>query len=142
VIRFSPSETQRIRADPSQLHETLNLYVSPGAYIFEPASSSIPTHSLDSDGQTFLSEKDVRESLYVDRRTGRMGLNGEMSELEVSLASSAELSPSASARVFWSDWERTFLMLTLCRRVIRDSIWPGEGHHLLRYHRCPELGDK
>lgn len=108
MIRFSPSETQRIRADPSQLHETLNLYVSPGAYIFEPASSSIPTLSLDSDGQTFLSEKDVRESLYVDRRTGRMGLNGEMSELEVSLASSAELSPSASARVLWSDWERTF----------------------------------
>ncbi|CAD6579043.1 MAG: hypothetical protein TREMPRED_002343 [Tremellales sp. Tagirdzhanova-0007] len=57
------------------LHETLNLYVSPTAYIFEPASSAIPSHSLDNKSQTYPSEKHARESLYVDRRTGRMGLN-------------------------------------------------------------------
>ncbi|KAK8850705.1 hypothetical protein IAR55_004625 [Kwoniella newhampshirensis] len=55
------------------LHETLNLYVSPTAYVFEPASTSIGSHGLD--GPTFVNEKDVRESLYVDRRTGRMSLN-------------------------------------------------------------------
>ncbi|WVW80630.1 hypothetical protein I302_102616 [Kwoniella bestiolae CBS 10118] len=55
------------------LHETLNLYVSPTAYVFEPASSSSPTHGFD--GPAFVNEKDSRESLYVDRRTGRMSLN-------------------------------------------------------------------
>ncbi|ORY27995.1 inositol/phosphatidylinositol phosphatase [Naematelia encephala] len=54
------------------LHETLNLYVSPTAYVFEPASSSL---SHTADGPSFVNEKDVRETLYVDRRTGRMALN-------------------------------------------------------------------
>ncbi|WRT70889.1 uncharacterized protein IL334_007888 [Kwoniella shivajii] len=55
------------------LHETLNLYVSPTAYVFEPASSSSGAHGFD--GPAFINEKDSRESLYVDRRTGRMSLN-------------------------------------------------------------------
>ncbi|WWC92502.1 uncharacterized protein L201_007461 [Kwoniella dendrophila CBS 6074] len=55
------------------LHETLNLYVSPTSYVFEPASSSSVTHGFD--GPAFINEKDSRESLYVDRRTGRMSLN-------------------------------------------------------------------
>ncbi|WWC72748.1 uncharacterized protein I206_106712 [Kwoniella pini CBS 10737] len=55
------------------LHETLNLYVSPTAYVFEPASTSSATHGFD--GPAFVNEKDSRESLYVDRRTGRMSLN-------------------------------------------------------------------
>ncbi|WVR08761.1 hypothetical protein IAU60_005819 [Kwoniella sp. DSM 27419] len=54
------------------LHETLNLYVSPTSYVFEPANS-VTSHGVD--GPTFVNEKDVRESLYVDRRTGRMSLN-------------------------------------------------------------------
>ncbi|WVQ86222.1 hypothetical protein IAT38_008390 [Cryptococcus sp. DSM 104549] len=56
------------------LHETLNLYVSPTSYIFEPASTST-AGSHGADGPTFVSEKDVRESLFVDRKTGRMALN-------------------------------------------------------------------
>jgi len=56
-----------------QLHETLNLYVSPTSYVFEPASSL-----QGADGTSFANEKDVRESLYVDRRTGRMALNGAL----------------------------------------------------------------
>ncbi|KAK1923278.1 inositol/phosphatidylinositol phosphatase [Papiliotrema laurentii] len=55
------------------LHETLNLYVSPTSYVFEPASSSLVGQGAD--GTTLASEKDIRESLYVDRRTGRMALN-------------------------------------------------------------------
>ncbi|RSH87097.1 hypothetical protein EHS25_003586 [Saitozyma podzolica] len=60
------------------LHETLNLYVSPTSYVFEPASSSLATHGVD--GPTLVNEKDVRESLFVDRKTGRMALN-ESSEI-------------------------------------------------------------
>jgi lipid-binding SYLF domain-containing protein len=59
---------------PRQLHETLNLYVSPTAYVFEPASSSLAGHGVD--GPKLVSEKDVRESLFVDRKTGRMALSG------------------------------------------------------------------
>ncbi|EIW69316.1 hypothetical protein TREMEDRAFT_73814 [Tremella mesenterica DSM 1558] len=55
------------------LHETLNLYVSPAAYIFEPASGL--SHPHGHDGSSLINEKDVRESLYVDRKTGRMTLN-------------------------------------------------------------------
>ncbi|KAK4688764.1 phosphatidylinositol 4-phosphatase, partial [Tremellales sp. Uapishka_1] len=55
------------------LHETLNLYVSPTAYVFEPANSSLSGHGQDRS--SIASEKDVRESLYVDRRSGRMALN-------------------------------------------------------------------
>lgn len=54
-----------------QLHETLNLYVSPTAYVFEPATSN-------ASGGTLVDEKESRETLYVDRRTGRMALNGEL----------------------------------------------------------------
>jgi hypothetical protein len=72
-----------------QLHETLNLYVSPTAYIFEPASSSL-SHSLD--GASSLNEKDIRESLYVDRRTGRMALNGmHVGVIELIGAESADI---------------------------------------------------
>ncbi|KAL7420895.1 Phosphoinositide phosphatase sac1 [Cryptotrichosporon argae] len=56
------------------LHETLNLYVSPTSYVFEPASSTLATHGID--GPTLVNEKDVRESLHIDRKTGRMALNG------------------------------------------------------------------
>ncbi|RXK39388.1 inositol/phosphatidylinositol phosphatase [Tremella mesenterica] len=55
------------------LHETLNLYVSPAAYIFEPASGL--SHPHGHDGSSLINEKDVRESLHVDRKTGRMTLN-------------------------------------------------------------------
>lgn len=55
------------------LHETLNLYVSPSAYVFEPASSSLAVHAHD--GGSLVSEKDVRETLHVDRKTGQMVLN-------------------------------------------------------------------
>ena len=60
-----------------QLHETLNLYVSPTSYVFEPASSSV-TVTDNLNGPTLVNEKDVRESLFVDRRTGRMALNGRI----------------------------------------------------------------
>jgi hypothetical protein len=53
------------------MHETLNLYVSPTAYVFEPATSNV-------SGGTLVDEKESRETLYVDRRTGRMALNGEL----------------------------------------------------------------
>jgi hypothetical protein len=53
-----------------QLHETLNLYVSPTAYAFEPATSN-------ASGGALVDEKESRETLYVDRRTGRMALNGK-----------------------------------------------------------------
>lgn len=71
----SPSHTASAMSDQQlntlPLHETLNLYISPTAYIFEPSSSSV-TH----DSSAFVNEKDVRETLFVDRRTGRMALNG------------------------------------------------------------------
>ena len=66
----------------SQLHETLNLYVSPTSYVFEPATSL-----QGSDGTSFGNEKDVRESLYVDRRTGRMALNGKSQLVRCGLCS-------------------------------------------------------
>ncbi|WVQ95382.1 hypothetical protein IAU59_002479 [Kwoniella sp. CBS 9459] len=54
------------------LHETLNLYVSHNAYVFEPASN---TSGHGFDGPAFVNEKEVRESLHVDRMTGKMSLN-------------------------------------------------------------------
>nr|ODN99773.1 inositol/phosphatidylinositol phosphatase [Cryptococcus depauperatus CBS 7855] len=56
------------------LHETLNLYVSPTTYIFEPASTSL-AHFHGGGAPTFVSEKNVRESLVVDRQSGKMSLN-------------------------------------------------------------------
>lgn len=55
------------------LHETLNLYVSPTAYIFEPASSSAGHVGID--GTIFVDEKNVRESMVVDRQTGQISLS-------------------------------------------------------------------
>lgn len=54
---------------PLQLHESYNIYVSPSSYIFEPSTAQV----FGADGQ---SEKDVRESLHVDRKTGQFSLNG------------------------------------------------------------------
>ncbi|ORX40863.1 putative Inositol/phosphatidylinositol phosphatase [Kockovaella imperatae] len=58
------------------LHETLNLYISPTAYVFEP-SSSLP--SLAVDGPSLVNEKDTREALHIDRRTGQMSLSTDTS---------------------------------------------------------------
>ena len=33
---------------------------------------------MDEKGQNYVTEKDVRESLFIDRRTGRMALNGQL----------------------------------------------------------------
>lgn len=60
-----------------QLHETFNLYVSNASYVFEP--SSAPQSSHAPDGPTLVNEKDVRESLHIDRRSGQMTINGESS---------------------------------------------------------------
>ena len=51
--------------------------MSPSAYVFEPASSSLAVHAHD--GSSLVSEKDVRETLHVDRKTGQMVLNREQS---------------------------------------------------------------
>lgn len=59
----------------TQLHETLNLYISPTAYIFEPASSSAGHAGVD--GALYADEKDVRESMAVDRQTGQISLSSE-----------------------------------------------------------------
>jgi hypothetical protein len=57
-----------------QLHETLNLYISNASYVFEPSSAPQASHTLD--GPSLGNEKDTRETLHIDRRTGQMSLNG------------------------------------------------------------------
>jgi hypothetical protein len=69
-----PDYTTRETRLTSQLHETLNLYVSNTAYVFEPSSAPVASHNLD--GPSIINEKDTRESLHIDRRTGQMSLNG------------------------------------------------------------------
>lgn len=59
----------------TQLHETLNLYISPTAYIFEPASSGAGHTGVE--GALYADEKDVRESMVVDRQTGQISLSSE-----------------------------------------------------------------
>lgn len=59
-----------------QLYETYNVYVSQSAYVFEPSSSTVSGVAAES-GRLGVNEKDVRESLHVDRRTGQLSLNGE-----------------------------------------------------------------
>ncbi|GMK56462.1 hypothetical protein CspeluHIS016_0303020 [Cutaneotrichosporon spelunceum] len=54
------------------LYETYNVYVSPSSYVFEPSSSTVPALGADSSRST--NEKDVRESLVVDRRSGQISL--------------------------------------------------------------------
>lgn len=49
------------------------MYVSPAAYVFEPSSSA---QSYAADGMA--REKDARESLHVDRKTGEITLNGKL----------------------------------------------------------------
>lgn len=61
---------------PGYLHETLNVYISQDTYVFEPAT--FPTTRFGADGSlgsASLDEKVVRETLTVDRRTGKMTLN-------------------------------------------------------------------
>lgn len=59
-----------------QLHETFNLYISNASYVFEP--SSAPQTSHTPDGPTLVNEKDARESLHIDRRSGQMSINGQL----------------------------------------------------------------
>ncbi|KAL1412466.1 Phosphoinositide phosphatase sac1 [Vanrija albida] len=53
------------------LHESFNLYVSPSSYVFEPSSSSAPAVGAE----RIVNEKDVRESLNIDRKTGALSLS-------------------------------------------------------------------
>jgi hypothetical protein len=55
------------------LYETYNVYVSPSSYVFEPSSSTVP--ALGADSSRLTNEKDVRENLVVDRRTGQISLD-------------------------------------------------------------------
>ncbi|BEI82641.1 hypothetical protein CcaverHIS002_0305090 [Cutaneotrichosporon cavernicola] len=55
------------------LYETYNVYVSPSSYVFEPSSSTLP--ALGTDSSRLTNEKDVRESLVIDRRTGQISLD-------------------------------------------------------------------
>jgi hypothetical protein len=67
-----------------QLHETLNLYISNASYVFEP--SSAPQASHTPDGPSVVNEKDARETLHIDRRTGDMTLNGSLDLLNVRIS--------------------------------------------------------
>ncbi|ODO05787.1 hypothetical protein I350_04848 [Cryptococcus amylolentus CBS 6273] len=71
-----PRRPRPARAHPPQLHQTLNLYVSPTQYIFEPATTNGPSQH-GARQPAFLDEKDVRQSLVVDRQTGNMSLNND-----------------------------------------------------------------
>lgn len=101
-----------------QLHETLNLYISNQSYVFEP--SSAPQASHTPDGPTLLNEKDARETLHIDRRTGQMTLNGKLH------------SPASGGQ--------TKLMDTLSHR--RDRVWQRESHFVLRHSRYSQSRDQ
>jgi hypothetical protein len=60
-----------------------------------------------------VNEKDVRESLYVDRKTGRMALNGQ-----------------SVASVCLSVW---LIGVCWCRECW-STVWEGKGDYMLWYH--------
>jgi hypothetical protein len=92
-----------------QLHETLNLYISNAAYVFEPSSAPQASHAPD--GPSLINEKDARETLHIDRRTGKMTLNGKLAETV------AQLTRQPQAR-YRMGKKRSFLVMELSECLV------------------------